>query len=72
MSSLLETEREAIFYCNSCKAIPNTHQSIAKRSFAESFWCRFFQKGAVIGGNYSRFFRPRSAARRSSISCAAS
>ena len=36
-SSLLETERWTIFYCNSHTAILNPHQPQAKQSFAESF-----------------------------------
>ena len=46
-SSSLESVRLS-FYCNSRKAILNPHQPQAKQSFAESFWCRFFQKGAVL------------------------
>ena len=38
----------SLFYCNSRKAILNPHQPQEKRSFSESFWCRFFQKGAVL------------------------
>ena len=61
------------FYCNSHRLSRIRNSAGAKRSFAESFWCRFFQKGAVLGGeHYSRFCRPRSAARRSSIWWAAS
>ena len=36
-SSLLETERGTLFYCNSLKAILNPQRVEAKRSFAESF-----------------------------------
>ena len=36
-SSLLETERWTIFYCNSCKAILNPQRREEKRSFSESF-----------------------------------
>ena len=46
-SSSLESVRLS-FYCNSRKAILNPHQPQEKRSFSESFWCRFFQKGAVL------------------------
>ena len=47
-SSLLEQDSISLFYCNSRKAILNSHQPQEKRSFSESFWCRFFQKGAVL------------------------
>ena len=36
-SSLLETERGTIFYCNSRKAILNPQRKEEKRSFSESF-----------------------------------
>ena len=36
-SSLLETERWTIFYCNSRKAILNPQRKEEKRSFSESF-----------------------------------
>ena len=47
-SSLLEQDSISLFYCNSHTAILNPHQPQEKRSFSESFWCRFFQKGAVL------------------------
>ena len=36
-SSLLETERGTLFYCNSLKAILNPQQTLEKRSFSQSF-----------------------------------
>ena len=72
LSSLLEQKHISLFCRNSRKAILNPHQHRRKTKFFQKFLVKLFSKSFGTRLGYSRRFRPRSAARVSSIWWAAS